>query len=58
VDTRRLSQQHLQLMTRNVPVQLLGLLENMLFDCHSCVKWENIRSDFFTVIGQGSVSAY
>ena len=44
-------------MKRNVPVQLLALLENMLFDCYSCVKWENI-SDFFTVmfgVRQGSV---
>jgi len=47
-------------MKRNVPIQLLGLLENMLFDCHSCVKWENVYSDFFTVIfgvRQGSVLA-
>ena len=32
----------------------------MLFDCHSCVKWENVYSDFFTVIfgvRQGSVLA-
>jgi len=47
-------------MKRNVPIQLLGLLENMLFDCHSCVKWENVYSDFFTVmfgVRQGSVLA-
>jgi len=47
-------------MKRNVPVQLLGLLENMLFDCYSCVKLENIHSDFFTVmfgVRQGSVLA-
>ena len=45
-------------MKRNVPIQLLGLLENMLFDFHSCVKWENVYSDFFTVmfgVRQGSV---
>jgi len=36
-------------MKRNVPIQLLlGLLENMLFD--SCVKWENVYSDLFTVM--------
>jgi len=32
----------------------------MLFDCYSCVKWENIHSDFFTVmfgVRQGSVLA-
>ena len=32
----------------------------MLFDCHSCVKWENVYSDFFTVmfgVRQGSVLA-
>ena len=40
----------IKLMKRNVPIQLLGLLENMLFDCHSCVKWENVYSDFFTVM--------
>jgi len=47
-------------MKRNVPVQLLALFENMLFDCYSCVKWENIHSDFFTVmfgVRQGSVLA-
>ena len=38
-------------MKRNVPIQLLlGLLENMLFDYHSCVKWENVYSDLFTVM--------
>jgi len=50
----------IKLMKRNVPIQLLGLLENMLFDCHSCVKWENDYSDFFTVmfgVRQGSVLA-
>ena len=50
----------IKLMKRNVPVQLLALLENMLFDCYSCVKWENIHSDFFTVmfgVRQGSVLA-
>ena len=50
----------IKLMKRNVPIQLLGLLENMLFDCHSCVKWENDYSDFFTVmfgVRQGSVVA-
>ena len=32
----------------------------MLFDFHSCVKWENVYSDFFTVmfgVRQGSVLA-
>jgi len=32
----------------------------MLFDCHSCVKWENVYSDLFTVmfgVRQGSVLA-
>jgi len=32
----------------------------MLFDCYSCVKWQNIRLDFFTVmfgVRQGSVLA-
>jgi len=60
---RRLTNLHalfIKLMKRNVSVQLLGLLENMLFDCYSCVKWENIHSDFFTVmfgVRQGSVLA-
>jgi len=40
----------IKLIKRNVPIQLLGLLENTLFDCHSCVKWENVYSDFFTVM--------
>ena len=43
----------IKLMKRNVPVQLLGLLEKMLFDCYSCVKWEQnvtVYSDFFTVM--------
>jgi len=50
----------IKLMKRNVPVQLLDPLENMLFDCYSCVKWENIHSDFFTAmfgVRQGSVLA-
>ena len=53
----------IKLMKRNVPVQLLGLLEKMLFDCYSCVKWEQnvtVYSDFFTVmfgVRQGSVLA-
>jgi len=36
------------------------LLENMLCDCHSCVKWKNVYSDFFTVmfgVRQGSILA-
>jgi len=44
----------------NIPVQILSLLENMLFICHKCVKWENIQSAFFTVaygVRQGSVLA-
>jgi len=47
-------------MKTDVPVQLVGLLENMMSDCNSCVKWENIHSDFFTVmfgVRQGSVLA-
>jgi len=47
-------------MKRNVPVQLLGLLEKNFCGCYSCVKWENIHSDFFTVmfgVHQGSVLA-
>ena len=45
----------IKLIKRNAPIQLLGLLENMFFDCYSCVKWE-----FFTVmfgVRQGSVLA-
>ena len=47
-------------MKTDVPVQLVGLLENMMSDCNSCVKWETIHSDFFTVmfgVRQGSVLA-
>ena len=50
----------MKLMKRNIPVQILRLLENMLFICHSCVKWENMQSAFFTVaygVRQGSVFA-
>ena len=42
------------------PTAYASQLENMLFDCHSCVKWKNFYSDFFTVmfgIRRGSVLA-
>jgi len=38
----------IKLIKRNIPVQILHLLENMIFVCHthSCAKLENIQSAF------------
>jgi len=47
-------------MNRNVSVQVLRLLENMIFTCYTCVKWADIQSNFFAVtysVRQGSVLA-
>ena len=36
----------IKLMKSNIPVHNLRLVENALFICHGCVKWENIQSAF------------
>jgi len=52
------SRLHIKLMKRNIPVKLLGLLENWLSDCFACVKWHCSWSFVFKVssgVRQGSV---
>ena len=48
----------IKIMKRKVPVVILELLENLLLESYSCVKWNCVMSDFFTVklgVRQGSV---
>jgi len=50
----------IKLMQKNIPVQLLWLLEDMICVCFSFVKWGDIRSTFISVmygVHQGSVLA-
>jgi len=50
----------IKLMQKNIPFQLLRLLEDIICVCFSCVKWGEIRSTFFSVmycVRQGSVLA-
>jgi len=47
-----------QLAKRRVPVFLLNLFEAWLLNCSTCVKWQDIYSDFFVLyagVRQGSV---
>ena len=49
---------YIKLMKRNIPVELLGLLENWLSSCFACVKWHCSWSFAFKVsssVRQGSV---
>jgi hypothetical protein len=48
----------LKLMQKNIPVELLQLLENWLKCCSTCVKWKNEFSRFYKLdfgVRQGSV---
>jgi len=48
----------LKLMKRQIPNKLLSLLENLFKDCLTCVKWENLYSNAFSLefgVRQGSV---
>jgi len=48
----------IKLMKRNIPVQLLVVIENLFSCCCSCVKWNNVWSDVFPInigVRQGSV---
>ena len=48
----------LKLMKRNIPSQLLVVIENWLTNCFSCIKWHNFMSKFFQIsfgVRQGSV---
>jgi hypothetical protein len=47
-----------KLMERNIPVQLLAVLENWFSNCWTCVKWGGSTSEFFKIeygVRQGSV---
>ena len=48
----------LKLMKRQLPVKLLSVLESLLIECYSCVKWNNVTTANFTInfgVRQGSV---
>ena len=50
----------LKLMQRGVPLTFLVLLESWYVNCFTCVKWENLHSDYFQVfigVMQGSCLA-
>ena len=49
---------YIKLMKRNIPVQLLEVLENLISCCHSYVKWNNVWSCVLEInfgVRQGSV---
>ena len=48
----------LKLMKRNIPVELIRILENWFSICFTCVKWNSVYSRFFKIdygVRQGSV---
>ena len=48
----------LKLMQRNIPGNLLCILENWFNNCFTCVKWKSVFSPFFKIdfgVRQGSV---
>ena len=48
----------IKLMNRKMPVELLDLLTRWYSNCWSCIKWNNVISDFFQIkfgVRQGSV---
>ena len=48
----------LKLMKRHIPLPVLSILENWLGNCFSCIKWNNLLSEFFQInfgVRQGSV---
>jgi hypothetical protein len=50
----------LKLMSRDIPVCVLGILEHWYTHCFSCVKWNNLLSDYFQLyigVMQGSCLA-
>ena len=49
---------YVKLMKRNIPVQILEIIENLFSGCHSCIKWGNSWSVDFNIaygVRQGSV---
>jgi len=49
---------YIKLMKRYVPVQILGMIENLFSGCCTCVKWGNSGSTEFQIefgVRQGSV---
>ena len=49
---------YVKLMKRNIPVQLLEIIENLFSGCHSCIKWGDSWSVEFKIaygVRQGSV---
>jgi len=40
---------YIKLMKRNIPVQLLEVLENLISCCHSYVKWNNVWSSVLEI---------
>jgi len=48
-------------MKSNFPLQILEIIEKLLSDCISCVRWGNSWSDEFTIefgVRQGSVLSH
>ena len=48
----------IKLMNRNIPAQLLSILEKWLGNCWTCVRWDSCTSRFFQIkigVRQGSV---
>jgi len=39
----------IKVMRRRVPVELLQLMENLFSSCYSCVKWDDLLSEIFSV---------
>ena len=38
-----------KLMNRQIPAQLLDMIIALFSGCFSCIKWDNIYSDFFQI---------
>ena len=48
----------LKLMKRNIPIELIRILENWFMNCFTCVIWNSVYSRFFKIeygVRQGSV---
>jgi len=43
------SHRAVKIMKRNIPVQLLEVLENLISCCHSYVKWNNVWSSVLDI---------
>ena len=49
---------YIKLMKRNIPVQLLEALENLISCCHSYIRWNNVWSSVLEInfgVRQGSM---